>query len=287
MPPKPKPTTRAAQKSLLEPTTPSGFSSLEDETLIIRGVWYGDPGTRKTTAMATMANLGKVVVIDTENGLKIGPLKKHGVNVSNIMLIKSSDVTFTRLEDLIAQLMDDVALGDTNIIGVVWDSVTATYNRLTANVVTNAVEKSRRMGTERLSWKTHKEDYGDSVTQTKIILRGLRDQPVHLAISAHSRRDQDEDGFVRIAPSVSPALQSDLFAFSDIMVRMDLLQSDELVVGYGLTKPVGRFECKDRFDTLPSNMVSPTFERVHGYLTGGLTAENDEVQLRIAKLLQS
>lgn len=257
------------------PTTSDQWQTLDRETALIRGVWYGDPGTRKTTGIATMAELGPVLYIDTEQGLKHRPLEAHGVPTANIRPVR--DASYTHMEDLIAKLRAEVDAGTLDIVGVVLDSITAATSYLLQDLVAAQVRKAQRSGQERQAWKIFRDDYGDMTAQMRNIYRGFRDLPVHLAIAAHTRRDQDEEGSVRVGPAVGPALQNDLIGYSDIVIKTGIT-NDEEPFGYGITKPTGRFEAKDRFDVLPTSMADPTFIRVHQYVTGVLTADTDPIQ---------
>lgn len=239
--------------------------------------YYGAPGTGKTTHMAQMAKLGTIIYIDTEAGLKRGALQRQNVPTQNIRVI-NSDITYTKLEDTIYQLRNQEDAGDLNIIGVVLDSITSGTGFLLNNLIDEAVAKAKRTGQERSPWKIQRDDYGDMTAQMKRILRGFRDLPIHFLISAHAKREQDENGEIRVGPATTPSLADDLIGYSDIIAYTKTV-GVEKITHVAVCNPSGRFEAKDRFGVLPNTLAEPTFDRVAAYVNGDLTADTDKIQI--------
>src|SRR5690606_31010768 len=78
--------------------------------------------------------------------------------------------------------------------------------------------------------------------------------------------------------NVTPALQNDLFAYSDIVLHVRTLAAGDITLYTGVSTPTGRFKAKDRYGVLPANMVTPSFDRLVEYVNGSLDLDTDEVQ---------
>lgn len=242
-----------------------------DETL--NGLWYGEGGTGKTTAVAAMANQGRVLFINSEAGLKRRPLIEHGVSIENIQLFPKPGerLTFELLEDMYWQLKGDLEDDPTSWAGTVWDSLTEIHKVLLEQIVEYQLKKAERAGKSRDRFFIDRADYGVMTEQIRLLLRRFRDLPCHFAVTALERRDQDDDGRVAYGPAVTPALQSDVIGYVDVVIRT-FTDPD----GYwGLTRPQGKYRAKDRFGALPIEMVTPSFSRVLSYINDEIDEESD------------
>jgi hypothetical protein len=249
--------------------------SLADQTDLARVMYYGDPGKGKTTAAAHMAKLGTVIYIDAENRLKGGPLKALDVPIANIE--PHTDVTYDDLMELSFDIQQRIEDGE-KIVGIVWDSATETSRVLLQKLVDDGVRQAAQAGKERDPWATQLSDYGSMTEQMRRIIRRFRDLPVHLVITCLPNRDTDEEGSVRIAPALTPAVLRDFMGYMDVVLhmRMELINNTEEYSA--LTKPFGKWEAKDSFGVFPRILINPTFDRVLGYINGDLTADRDPIQ---------
>lgn len=250
--------------------------TLDQETPQVRAVLYGDPGTGKTTAAATMSQLGTVIYIDTEQGLKASALAGHDVELANIEPVR--DVSYLALRDLAWELKSRISDGE-QIAGVVLDSMTALVPTLLSELTNSAAEKAARRGEERPTYIAHQDDWGNVVAQVRELFRFFRDLPIHMVVTAHSRRSNDEEGAVRMGPATSPALQNDLVAYTDLVIATHMVDIGGKLTQVGYTKPVGKYDAKDRFGVLPAQMVEPTFVRIYEYVIGHLDRDSDPLQI--------
>jgi hypothetical protein len=62
--------------------------TLDDEAEYLNILYYGDPGSGKTSAAAAMAHLGIVYLVDVESGAKKRPLRKLGIPTSRIRPVR-------------------------------------------------------------------------------------------------------------------------------------------------------------------------------------------------------
>lgn len=266
--------TPAANAAKAPARKPSG-TALNTLSDIVRCMYYGDPGKGKTTAMAGMARLGKVKFFDAERRLKPGPLRRLGIPIENIQVFNVT--TYEQMLKDIETIANEIEDGEP-IVGVCWDSATETARILLENLVNTAASRAQRAGKDRDPWKTFQEDYGDLTEQMRRIIRRLRDLEVHLAITCLAKRDNDEEGAVRISPALTPAVQRDFLGYMDVVGHARLEFVDEQEEYSILTRPIGRFEAKDSFGILPRTLVNPSFDRIVAYVNGELAASKDPVQ---------
>lgn len=285
--PKPK-ATKVPYKSIL-----STGAKLDEKPEYVNMLAVGDQGTGKTTDLLMLANLGPVIVLNTEAGVKRGALRRMGVNTDNITVLpeKPEDLTFKYMEDLYWELAAKLSEDPDYIAGVVWDSITEIHKRLLRNVVDYQLKRATAKGESRIKSGvagdmlnesfTDLSDYGIMTDQMRTLLRRYRDLPCHFGISALMRRDIDDDGKVVYNPAVTPGLQNDLVGWMDIITVKQLKEfADDGDDEYqGLTRPAGKFRGKDRFKVLPKYLVDPFFDRVVRYVNEDLTTASDPIMV--------
>lgn len=244
---------------------------------------YGKEGSAKTTEALGLSRLGKVVVIDSEGGLKPTPLKNQGIVLENVEVWPSPEqspdhITFQTIEDEVFIPMKLALEEDPNAyVGVIIDSFSELYQRLTLKAAADSRQQDRQKGKARGDFDTQLGDYGVSTSMMRQILRRFRDLNVHLVITALERRDQDDDGFVQYGPAVGPATATDTMGLVDVVVwaQFEELGEDLTPFFTGTTRPRERHRAKDRFGVLPVRMIEPSADRILGYLGGSLTKNND------------
>lgn len=259
-----------------------------DQREFVNILYYGDGGTGKTTDLATMANLGRVLYVDAESGIKKYPLDQMGVNVANLELLQFKDTpTFVELEEAFWQVKAELDADPDGWAGMVWDSGTEIYHALLDSLVGKRIEKAdkaKRAGgniSDSLQNRffIDRDEYGIMSQQVRHLLRRFRDLPCHFGISFLERRDIDEStGRVRIGPSVTPGLQSDVIGWHDIVCHTTVEGTPREPRYVGVCRPDGVKQGKDRYGILPPEMADPTFHRVVQYITGEITGDSDGVQ---------
>jgi hypothetical protein len=254
---------------------------LTDRREFVNALWYGDGGTGKTTALAGMANLGKVLLINAEGGVKRRPLEQRGISVGNIEVFPSgSDVI--SIESLLKEwqrIREELDKDPGAYIGFVIDSITDLYQALLRNVVNKAVIAADRANKERDAYFIEQGDYGKMTEQVRDVMRKLRDLPCHLGVSALPRRQQDPDGTVVYVPAVSPALQNDLDLWMDVVCHTEVMMINGKEEYRGTFRPTGLYRGKDRFSVLPKGLVDPSFDRVVAYIEGDIDLDSDQVMI--------
>lgn len=247
----------------------------------INSLYYGDGGTGKTTALASMANLGKILVVNAESGVKSRPLKERGVDVDQIEVFPGPDesITYDSLVEQWVRVREELNSDPEAYAGVVLDSITEIYKALLDSVVGSAVVRATRAGKERDPFFIDRADYGVMTEQVRSLVRKFRDLPCHFGMSALSRREQDDDGAVVYQPAVTPALQNDLIGWVDVVCVTSVASVGGVDEYRGLFRPHSKFRGKDRISAgaLPKWLVDPTFDRVVAYVDGDLSVDSDPV----------
>ena len=250
--------------------------TLADQRELVKVLYYGDPGSGKTTAMASAASLGPVIYIDAESGLKRGPLERLGVDVANIE--PHREVSFDALEalywDLEARLDDDPEA----ISAVVLDSVTEIQKVLLGQIVSKAVSKASARGMDRDPFQIDRADWGVDTEQMRRLTRRFRDLSCHIAFGALPKREVDDDGSVVYSPALTPAFQTDLMGYVDVVVHTEIKTIGGTEFFAGTCKPIGKYLGKDRFGIIPSTLIDPTLDRIVAYVNGDITQDRDPLQ---------
>jgi len=258
----------------------ANFDELEDH---LRVLYWGREGSGKTSDALTMANRGKVILINAEGGAKKVALRKRGINTENILVWPKpgTPITYEGIEDLYftikAELEDDPKAYE----GVVFDSATDVVVGMVDAVSDDRVTKARSRGAVIDvfdSFFVDRSDYGTMAKMFRRVARRFRDLPCHVVFTALERRDVDEDtSSVSYGPSVPPAVQTDLLGYVDIVINTKAADEDRDYFR-GATKKASTFRAKDRLDMLPKVLVDPTMERILAYVNEDITEDDDPLQ---------
>lgn len=263
------------------------MTSLADENEFVRMCLYGRYGTAKTTSLAHGAHLGHTILVDAEKRLKGGPLRRLGVPVERIEPFR--EITYEALDQLIwdvkGRLHDDptsvACLGFDGVDEMVKVFVREVLNRNVARSLKRAAKSGEEASVNR--FQIDLDYWGEMSEQLGRILRHTRDLECHLMFTSHERRDIDGDGEVTYGPAATPAVQSDLMGY------VDVLGHTKLHLGWYVAefKPSGKFQAKDTFGVLPATLANPTMDRVVGYVNGSLTVETDPVQQKYLEAVRA
>lgn len=281
--------------------------SLADEKEPVRICWYGNPGASKTTNLVDLANLGRMYVVDADAGLKARALRDFNIDVTNIEPYRT--ISYTALDGLFWDIKAELDDDPDHCVGLGIDTATEVTLRMLTDIVDQKqgakIAKIEARGEDASDVDPFFRDrdyYGTLAEQFRRLLRGWKDLGINLGITAHIRRDVDENtGKVQYGPAVSPAIQNDLMGAMDVVARcrvdgvwpkgyevagaeaMDVMVADmREVAGAG-----GFYLAKDRFHRTPRVLVNPTFTRIIAYIEGELTVDDDEQQAAYRELFQS
>lgn len=259
------------------------FAPLADVKEFLRILYWGREGSAKTTNSLTLANKGRLLVINAEGGLKKKTLARRGINVDNIQIWPQpgNKVTHAGLIEVYNEIKANLAQDPDSWVGVLFDSATDIVQSLVDNVTDDRVGKARARDVkidEFDQFFVDRSDYGTMSKMFRDVLRKFRDLPCHVIITALERRDEDEDtGKVMYGPAVSPAIQTDLLGYVDIVLHTK--EADDDADYYrALSKRAGKYRTKDRLGDLPKVMVDPTIERILAYIDEEIIEDKDPLQ---------
>jgi hypothetical protein len=259
----------------------------------INALYCGEGGTGKTTALATMANLGKVFAVNAEQGIEAGALERQGVDISNIEVFPGpgEEISQLSLEAQVTRIREELHKDPDAYAGVVVDPMSEVQQRFVEDLADESVERAARSGRDRSRWIKDQDNWTTCNSQMRDLIRSLRDLPCHFGMSTPLRRNQDDDGTVQYVADVSPGLQRDLFGWVAVVCVTSVVQvmgedgeEDEY---RGLFGPYGKYLGKDRLNVLPKWMVNPTFDRIVAYRDGELSAESDPVMVTAKERAQA
>lgn len=253
----------------------SWFTELEDEVEYTKALFYGREGTGKTTAAAKAAESGRVLFINSEGGLKRTALRNQGVDVSKLAVWppEGTEITARTLETLHEQILSDLHDEPGSWYAVVIDSLTEVHHLLRENATAERVRKSR---TELDPDFVDRDDYGKMTAQLRKLIRRFRDLPCHVVLIALEKDDEERN---EIRPSLTPALNTDVLGYMDIVVRFGSPDGSFR----GRLKGTDRIRAKDRFGVLPEVLAEPSFARLQGVLSGELDLSSDPDQVAFEK----
>lgn len=250
------------------------LKSLDEAEEYVNVLFFGDPGSGKTTDTMDMARLGRVIVVDAEAGIKKRPLQRLGIPTANIY-----PYTVRNYKDLDALYWKVKAQLDENpgsIAGVAFDSMTEIQKVLLEAIIKERQDKlnaaALRGGFEVKSdeFEVERDEYGKMTEQLRRVTRRFRDLPCHTAFVCLAKRDVDKEGTGEIfyRPALTPAFANDLAGYVDVVAYVQQSDGDpnDLSRFTAVTRPIGKYRGKDRFGATPEIMPNPTFTRILDYV---------------------
>jgi len=271
--------------------------TLADAVEYAKVLYYGIPGTGKTTNLAHLANLTDVVYILADQSIRTRPLREMGVPIERITPLDELDPV--KLERTYCWQWQEALASDPDSFGICLDTATELVSRRIEGLVDEAWEltvtqaKNRHEEpNEKNRYFVNRDYYGVETQEMRRFLRHLRDLPCHVGISAQVRRDVDENsGKVMYGPDVNPAIQGDLLGWCEFVIRLELdgqyRDGDREDVFIGYCRPDETHHGKDRDGVLPRILAQPTMDRVIGYMLGDLDKDTDPVQARYRELVKT
>lgn len=244
---------------------------LDEHEEFVNALYYGEPGSGKTTAAASMAKLGTIVYVDAEAGLKVQPMKRLEIPTNAILRYKID--SFDDFQRLYQQLKKKLDEEPGSIAGVVFDSMTEIQKKLLQGITdtryAKSVAQAKRGGFEVKDdpFETDRDEYGRMTEMCRRVARQFRDLECHTVFVCLDRRDVDKegDGGVFYRPALTPAFSTDLMGYVDVVMYTMQEESDDLHDRsrfVAVTRPTGKFRGKDRYGALPPSFPNPTFDRV-------------------------
>ncbi len=247
--------------------------ALDEHEEFVNALYFGEAGSGKTTAAASMAKLGEglIIYVDAEAGLKVQPMRRLGIPTRQIMRYKVE--TFDDLQNLYWQAKAKLEEEPGSILGIVFDSFTEIQKKLLEGIVDARYAKSlaqaKRGGFEVKDdpFATDRDEYGKMTEMCRRTARQFRDLDCHTVFVCLERRDVDKegDGGIFYRPALTPAFATDLMGYVDVALYMqqeDTEDINDVSRFVAVTRPIGKYRGKDRYGALPPSFPNPTFDRV-------------------------
>lgn len=255
-------------------------ATLADQKEHVKALMYGEQGTGKTTALASMARLGRVAYIDAESGLKSRPLRNLGVPIANIE--PHHPRSYDEIDALYWDLKDQLENANHTagpLVGIVFDSMTEIQKMLIESVVEARGAKVSKSGMEIDPYSVLLDDYGKVTEMLRRMVRKFRDLPCHVGFGALQKREVDgKEGSIVYLPELMPKFANDLMGYVDV-ITCHATSADYGELEYlAVTKPLGKYRGKDRFGALPLTLANPTFDRIVGLVNDEIDIDKDEAQ---------
>lgn len=268
-----------------------GLPSLDEVDEYVNAMYFGESGSGKTTAAAHMAKFGPVIYVNAEAGIKAKPLRRLGVPVENIHPYGVQ--SYSDLDKLYWQVKAQLEENPASIAGVVFDSMTEIQKKLVESIVEDRHARRSKSGMDDDEFAVDRDEYGRMTEMVRRVSRRFRDLPCHTAFVCLAKRDVDNDG-VFYRPALTPAFATDLVGYVDIaaFVAQGGGDEDDRSRYTGITRPIGKFRGKDRYNATPPTMANPTFDRIVEYVESECDdwrdhAANDVFQLARNKRIDS
>lgn len=251
------------------------LETLDDAEEFVNALYFGDPGSGKTTAAAHMAKLGRVVVIDAEAGLKKQPMRRLGIPTDNIL--RYGVEKYEDLDKLYWQMKAKIDEEPGYFAGVIFDSMTEICKKLIESLVKERHDKAVRLATaaghsvKDDEFNVERDEYGRMTEMVRRVSRRFRDLDCHTAFVCLAKRDVDKegDGGIIYRPALTPAFASDLAGYVDVVLyteQGDADNEDDRSRFTAITRPVGKYRGKDRYGATPPVFPNPTFDRLVEYV---------------------
>lgn len=266
-------------------TTPTKYGGSLDEAPEYLNIFlYGEPGSGKTTDGATMANFGRVFLLDVESGAKARALRRHGINTRNITPVPIS--CYKDMDDffwwLKAQLDQDADF----CFGTMLDSISEIHDQLIREQAEARHAKAVRkagptMEVDDNEFAVELAERGIVTEQLRLLSRRFRDLPCHTVWTGlvKAEIDQQGSGGKVLVPSLPPKFSNNLRGYVDIVGFTTKVEGIEDSSGYlGVFRETDKHRGKDRIGGLPPVLAHPTFERIYNIVLGDLDLSLDPVQ---------
>lgn len=262
--------------------------TLADSADYIKALYYGPKGRRKTTYMAGLARVGKILAVDTEgHGWLKNPLKRRGIPIENIVYRRAT--TYNEIESIFWDMEPRVQSGE--IIGVSIDHLSDLERRFVRAATMARQTKKSGLGNVATFTKaqdlmdkgvnpffSEQGDYGVWTNQATHLMRLYRDLPCHVAFGAHHREEEITRKWV---PGLTPAFRNELMGSVNMIIGCDLEEfgtEDEDIIGVGVMREMGLWYGADRIGITRPKTVNPSMDRLVALLNEELDLTKDEEQ---------
>lgn len=241
------------------------IKQLKEKKFYIKMLIYGDNGTGKTVFGASAMDCDvckEVLFVNIEGGM---------LSITDRKTLDHWDISeFVEIKDVLKFLQEE----EHSYKAVVLDSITELQLRSLDAIVKDAMAAPPKGKPRTDEDEIRIDDYGKNTVAMRKVLRGFRDLPMHVIMTALAVENKDEDGVVTVSPQLTEKMANSVMGYVDIVAYMHAKKvakdgKEELVRSF-LFQPYGKFRAKDRTGKLGDFLVTPTVQRIMDLANGKL-----------------
>lgn len=237
------------------------ISEVDEVSLYINALFYGEPGVGKTVLAASSSvveGMYPVLVIDVEGGTF--SLRDRYPNVDVVRVKKWQDI-----QAVYNALFDQSKKGKCEYKTIILDSLTEIQKFSMEQIMIEVVRKDSDRDRDVPSMR----EWGINLEQIRRLVRAFRDLPINCLFTSLAKTDKDDrSGMIMTKPSLSGKMGNEVAGFVDLVAYMYTKIKDGKVERFLLTQPTDRQMAKDRSGKLPLVVESPTMQEIYDFMIG-------------------
>jgi hypothetical protein len=213
----------------------------------------GPPGQSKSSFLATAPNN---LIMDFEDGLMSAMGSPNGV-AEGVQALPYNN--FEEFGALVAGFMQgDERLKRFNVFSI--DTLSDLHKRFLQEVT----ERDWRRQPSKNRYVPETEHYTEVNERINRVVRALRDAPVDVLITSHSKTVEPKNDTAKTYADFSESLSNKVMAQMDIVGYLQFQKVDNQMVPVLRTTTDGIIRCKTRVP-MPAEIINPTYEKIRGY----------------------
>lgn len=218
----------------------------------------GPPGQGKSSLLAS-AN--KCLAYDFEDGLISAKGSPHGVGEG------TQAIPYTNMNDFRALVggfvEQDERLKRFEVFGL--DTLSDLHKRDLAEIC----DRDWRRQPSRNRYVPETEQYTEVNERIVRVVRALRDLPIDIIVTSHSKTVEPKSGPSKTYADFSESLSNKIMAMMDVVGYLQFKQIDKQMVPVLRVKTDGVIHCKSRAP-MPDEIINPTYQKVKDLWVQGL-----------------
>jgi len=232
------------------------ITSPQDTEVRINALLYGVPGSGKTTLAASASaveSMSPVLLLDVEGGTL--SIRKRYPNI-DVIRIRS----FNDLSHVYGELK---AQGEAlHYKTIILDSLTEIQKFGMYEIMRRAVAAAEEKGEVRDPDLPGIGEWGKNTEQIRKLVRAFRDLPCHTIFCALAAQEKKGRDGLRAIPQLSGKLSTEIGGFMDLVFFLYLKTDNDETRRFILTQGTEDIIAKDRSDSMPQYIESPTMQEL-------------------------
>lgn len=221
----------------------------------------GPPGQGKSSLLASANNM---LAYDFEDGLISAKAAPHGVGKGTKAI---PYVNMDEFRTLVGALMNKhEALSQFEVFGI--DTLSDLHKRDLAEIT----ERDWRRQPSRNRYVPETDQYTEVNERIVRVVRALRDLPLDIIITSHSRTVEPKNGPSKTYADFSESLSNKVMAMMDVVGYLQFKKVGDKMVPVLRTKTDGVIYCKSRA-SMPEEIINPSYQEIKQLWLEGLESE--------------